>query len=300
MTVVPIRTRWIDEHGKEGDLLTRVGRLGDDMRVFALHTLGWVRIQDIKLYREIEFDPQAVSPETIATVLRVIHEFEGDPAKSLLRASAYTGHSWVSESVMGSDIDMLSEWISSVAEFGQIPAIPSALSVTDLGDSVITSDRDPVLQQIVGTWRESGGRLDWSPTGMGTAAPWGGPRPEVNVKILSRTGDGEIVFSAYQPSLTALWEPNTFSRFVHSRVLERVPDRALAQRVVRSAVRTLASGLPRAERFVGPCLRSDGSVVELDWMRVSLPMRMSGSRETDSVLVFCRRLTEEERRRVNG
>lgn len=300
MTAVPIRTRWIDEYGKEGNLLTRVGRLGDDMRVFALHTLGWVRIQDIKNYREVEFDPQAVSRETIDTVLRVIQEFPGDPTRSLVKASAFTGQSWVSEAAIGADIDTLLQWISAVAEFGRVPTIPAALTVTDLADAAIMSDRDPVLRQIVGAWREADGRLDWSLSNPEAPMPWGGPRPEANVKILSRTGDGEIVFSAYQPSLTALWEPKTFGRFVHSRVLERVPDRALAQRVVRSAVRTLASGLPRAERFVGPCLRSDGSVVELDWMRVSLPMRLGGSKDADSVLVFCRRLSEDERRRASG
>lgn len=300
MTAVPIRTRWIDERGGDGDLLARVGRLGNDVRIFALHTLGWARIQDIKSYREIEFDPQAVGRKTIETVLRVVQQFEGDPSRALLKASAYTGNSWISQSATGGEIDTLLQWISSVAEFGREQTVPTALSVTDMGDAAIAGDCDPVLRAIVGAWQETGGRLDWSGSSPWVTMPWGGPRPASNVKILQRDADGEIVFSAYQPSLTALWEPTTFGRFVHSRVLERVPDRALAQRVVRSAVRTLSSGAPRAERFVGPCLRSDGSVVDLDWMRVSLPAKSISSTDFDSVIVFCRRFTEEERRRVSG
>lgn len=300
VTVVAIKTRWIDASGRDGDLERKVGRLGDDTRLFALHTLGWIRVQEILRHLEIEFDPRATHPATIAGLLKMVRGFERTSTLLSVKASAYTGGSWITYTCAEGEIDGLVDWVWAITEFGGAPTIPSAISVSDLPDRMITSDPDQTLRCLLDTWRVTGGRLDLSTPNPWLIASWGGPRPGSNLKVLRRDRDGQLVFGPYQPSLTALWEPGTFGRFVDARVLESVPDRALAQCVVRSASRTLAAGQPRAERFSGPCLRSDGNVEELDWMRVSLPTATSAGGEVDSLIVFCRRLSVDERNRMSG
>ena len=305
MAIVVIKSRWIDDHGEEADLQRKVGRLGDDVRLFALHTLGWVRVQEIVRYREVEFDPRAVRPRSIAALISMVRGFDDAPGPWLLKASAYTGQSWSSLTCSDQDIERLIEWISAMAEFGRDPTVPTAIDVTELSGESIMQDTDPVLRAVIGRWREAEGRLDLSMSGPWTNPSWA-PRPGSNTKILQRGRDGAVVFCTYQPSLTPLWEPGTVARFIHSRVLEGVPDRALAQRVVRSTLRTLAAGMPRAERFRGPCLRSDGTVENLDWLRVSLPASSGGhgprsaAGELDSVVVYCRRMPADEQHRMSG
>lgn len=300
MTIAGLGSRWIDGNGGEGDLKRTVGRLGDDIRLFALHTLGWIHVQQVLRYIEIEFDPRATHPASIAGLLRMVRGRERASSLSFVKASAYTGRSWVTYTCTEREIDSLAAWIWAVAEFGGGPSIPSAITVSDLPDQMIANDSDPVLHCVLDTWRDAGGRLD-----PGSPTPWtmgscSGPRPGSNLKVLRRDRDAQIVFSAYQPSLTPLWEPAVFGRFVDARVMECVPDRALAQHVVRSALRTLAAGQPRAERFAGPCLRSDGTVEDLDWMRISLPTASTAAGEFDSLIVFCRRLSVDERKRMAG
>lgn len=298
VAVVPVNTRWIDETGGVGDVGRKVGRLGEDVRVFALHTLGWIRIQEIIRYREIEFDPRAVRPRSIEALIDTIRSFGDEGAMPwLAKVSAHTGHSWISITSSEKDTERLIEWIKAMAEVGSEPDVPAALEVSDLPENLIVRDQDPALRALVDRWRDSSGHLDLS-----SAGSWASilaPRRGGNLKVLRREASGAIVFCAYQPSLTPLWDAPIMRRFVQARVLEQVPDRALAQRVVRSAVRTLASGQPRAERFTGPCLRSDGSVEHLDWMRVSLPASSIGD-DLDTVVVFCRRMPEPEPQRMSG
>lgn len=294
MTVVEVTTRWLDERGEEADLNAKVGRLGDDVRLFALHTLGWIRIGAISRWYEFEFDPRAVRPATVLALIAFAREISRFERPWLVKASAYTGHSWVNIVCSDQESDRLVDWIKFMAEFGREPGVPSALQVSELSAAMIERDADPVLCGILGRWRETSGRLDFQELAAGRQ-----PRAGSNVKALRVGSDGSIVFAAYRPSTTALWGPSTFGRFLHSRVIETVPDRALAQRVVRSAVQTLAGGRPRAERFTGPCLRSDGSVEQLDWMRVSLPNRASVDGH-DGLIVYCRRLAEDAERRLSG
>ncbi|MEQ8814178.1 MAG: hypothetical protein RLO51_04195 [Thalassobaculum sp.] len=300
MTIAAIESRWIDGSGGRGDLERLVGRLGNDIRQFALHTLGWIRVQEVLGYLEIEFDPRATHPASIAALLSMVRGFERASTLSFVKASAYTGRSWVAYTCTGREIDGLAEWIWAVAEFGGAPIVPSAITVSDLPDRAIANESDPDLRYVLGTWRMTGGRLDLGEPSPWPMKSWSGPRPYVNLKVLRRDCDGQIVFGAYRPALTSLWETEVSDRFVDARVTESVPDRALAQCVVRSALRTLAGGQPLAERFAGPCLRSDGSVEELDWMRISLPTASSATGELDSLIVFCRILSLEERKQMIG
>lgn len=295
MAVVEVTTRWLDERGEEADLKAKVGRLGDDVRLFALHTLGWIRIGAISRWYEFEFDPRAARPATVLGLIAFAGEISRFERPWVVKANAYTGQSWVSIVCSDQESDRLVDWIKFMAEFGQEPpAVPSALQVSELSASMIERDGDPVLCGILGRWRETSGRLDFEELVLA-----GQPRAGSNVKALRVASDGSLVFSAYRPSTTALWAPSTFGRFLHSRVIEAVPDRALAQQVVRSAIQTLAGGRPRAERFTGPCQRSDGSVEELDWMRVSLPIH-SFVDGHDALIVYCRRMAADAERRLSG
>ena len=300
VTISAIESRWIDENGGQGDLERSVGRLGDDVRLFALHTLGWIRIQEVLRYIEIEFDPRATHPASIAALITMVRGLQRASRLSFVKASAYTGRSWITYTGTEREIDSLADWIWAVAEFGGTPTIPSAIEVCDLSDRTIASSSDSDLQRLLDTWRTTGGALDLCGLNPWPMKSWNGPRPGSNLKILRRDRDGRISFGAYQPSLTSLWEPNVSDRFVDARVEEAVPDRALGQAVVRSASRTLAAGQPRAERFTGPCLRSDGTIEELDWLRVSLPTASTASGEFDSLIVFCRRLSADEQKRMVG
>lgn len=257
-------------------------------------------MQKILRYLEIEFDPRATHPASIAALLKMVRGLERASTLSFVKASAYTGGSWVTHTCTEREIDGLADWIWAVSEFGGAPTIPSAIKISGLPDRAIAGDPDPDLRRVLDAWRDAGGRLDLNSPNPWPMKAWRGPRPGVNLKILRRDRDGQIAFGAYQPSLTPLWEPAVFGRFVDARVMESVPDRALAQCVVRSSLRTLAGGQPRAERLIGPCLRSDGSVEERDWMRVSLPTASSADGEFDSLIVFCRRLSVDERKRSTG
>lgn len=295
-----IKTYWIDERGRHGDLEEKVGRIGDDVRRFALHSLGWIRVQELGSCREIEFDPRAARPDAIAALVLLVRRLARGPSRSLVRVRAYTGTAWIAESSAGYPADRLVDWIRATAGFGHRPEIPPTIDAHDLPDGALLVDPDPVLRAVIEIWRNAAGRLDLSATSPWVTMPWGGPRLRSNIKVLARNPGGEIAILVYQPSLTPLWGADTIDGFVSAPVLSCVPDRGLAHRVVRSAIRTLVSAKPRAECFAGPCLRSDGSVEDIKWIRISLPMASMAGGDMDSLVVFCRRLSVDEQDRWYG
>jgi len=299
VTLASVNTRWIDENGEVADLLARVGRLGDDVRTFALHTMGWIRVQEIVRFREIEFDPRIASPAAIRGLVAMITQLHSEDSRWVVQASVYTGRSWVHH--CEHDVGRLVEWIEGMSALGSTrPVVPSALDVIDMGEPNATRDRDPILTAVMDAWRSNEGRISWSPTDPFVRMPWG-ERPGTNVKVLLREeASRAIVFGSYFPARTSLWSEGTVRRFHHARVLEQVPDRALAAKVVQSADLTLDRNRPRSERLKGLVRRSDGDVVHMDWMRVSFPALFDGATVPNAVIVFCQTLTVDERRRATS
>lgn len=284
----------------EADLLGRVGRLGDDVRIFALHTLGWIRIQEILRFREIEFDPRVASPAAIQGLIQSIARLNSEDSRWIVQASVYTGQTWMHRA--DHDIERLIEWIEGISALGSTrPTIPSALDVIDLGEPNPSRDTDPTLAAVADAWRACNGRITSSPSDPFARMPWG-EHPGRNVKVLIREETSRaIVFGPYFPvRTTSLWNLGTVRRFHNGRVLEQVPDRALAAKVVQSAEVTLDRNLPRSERLKGLCRRSDGSVVHMDWMRVSFPAYLDDAGDPNAVIVFCQTLAVDERLRANS
>lgn len=299
MSLASVNTRWINEDGEEADLLSRVGRLGDDVRIFALHSMGWIRIQEIVRFREIEFDPRVVSPAAVRGLIALISQLHSKDSQWIVQASVYTGQTWMNR--CEHDVVRLIEWIEGVVALCSAqPTIPSALDVVDLGEPRPGADQDPMLRDVVAAWKASNGRIAWSPTDPFVQMPWG-ESPGRNVKVLIREDTSRaIVFGSYFPLRTSLWSEGTVKRFHHARVMEQVPDRALAAKVVQSAEVTLERNQPRSERLKGLCRRSDGSVVHMDWMRVSFPAYLDGASDPNAVIVFCQTLAVDERRRATS
>jgi len=291
MTVAAVKTYWIDERGRPAELLERVGRLGDDVATFAVHTMGWVRVQEIVRYWEIELDPRAVQPASIATLCDMVRQFGRHGSPWLARVRAYNGVDWLSSSTVGStaqSADELVAWIEAVVRFGRDPQIPCALDVTDLGEPDLgRRTDDPMLDEIASAWRGTRGEISSTPADPFMHMRWA-PLPCRSVKVLVRdTPSAALVFASYFPASTEFWTEGTVRRFRFGRVSEEVPDRALAANVIASAEATLISRRPRSERVRGLVRRSDASVVHADWERISLPACLDSAKTPNAVIVYC-------------
>lgn len=290
MPVASVNTRWIDENGHDADLRARTGRLGNDIALFAVHTMGWIRVQEIVRFWDIEFDPRAVQPAAVASLCGLVRRLNMQSLPWAARVRAYDGADWLVHTIFAQcrdDVDKLIEWIEAIARFGQDPLVPSALEVADLGEPDLTRKDDPMLAEIASAWRDTGGAIAADPADPFMQMRWK-PLPCRSVKVLARSApSGALVFASYFPARTELWAEGTVRRFQHARVCEEVPDRALAAKVVESAEATLAQRRVRSERVRGPVRRSDGSVVHVDWQRISLPACLDGAAVPNAVIVYC-------------
>lgn len=71
-----VSTRWIGRDGGDEDLKARVGRLGDDVSVFAVHTLGWIQLLEIARFLEVRLDPRATSAAAVAALDALLYRIE--------------------------------------------------------------------------------------------------------------------------------------------------------------------------------------------------------------------------------
>jgi hypothetical protein len=290
MAFAPVNTYWIDEEGREADLYARVGRRGDDVATFALHTMGWVRLQEIVRYWEIEFDPRATQPAAIASLCDLVRRLSTRSSPWMATVRVFNGADWLIHSTFGSgsdEADKLIGWIEAVAHFGWVPRVPSGLGVFDLGEPNLNRIDDSMLSEIAAAWQSARGEIRSSAEDPFMNMRWA-PLPRRSVKVLVRDVPSKaLVFASYFPACTELWAERTVRRFRYGRVVEEVPDRALAAKVIESAETTLAQGRPRAERLKGLVQKSDASVVHVDWERISLPARLDGAAKPNAVIVYC-------------
>lgn len=277
-----VSTRWIGRDGRDEDLKARVGRLGDDVSVFAVHTLGWIQVLEIARFLEVRFDPRATSAAAVSSLDEELYALERNAAPWLVKISAFNGKTWVETT--DTDAARLSRFVHDCMGFCDRPDVPNALRTRRLGETALGRIDDPLVRRILAAWRETGGRIEREQVAAASTGTSG------NVKMLRVLDDKSLVFDHYRASITGPWDNATWTRFAGKDVRGAVPDRALADAVDRSARRVLEGTSPLLEHWVGPILTSKG-VAHYDWLRASFPLRLDGSRpgehETGGVLVVC-------------
>ncbi|MEQ9329899.1 hypothetical protein [Thalassobaculum sp.] len=276
-----VHTRWIGRDGRDEDLKSRVGRLGDDVSVFAIHTLGWIQVLEIARFLEIRFDPRATGPAAIAALDGLLYSLERSETPWLVKMHVFNGKTWIETT--DTDAARLSRFVHDCVSFCERPDVPSALRTEILGDGEFRHLADPLIDRISAAWRGHGGRIDhelMAEVGSGTYG---------NVKMLTLLDDNRLVFNHYRASITGPWDNATWASFSGRDVRQAVPDRALADAVDRSARRVLAGAAPMLEHWSGPILTSKGAAM-YDWLRASFPVQLRDGRGRDggtTVLVVC-------------
>ncbi|NQW12481.1 MAG: hypothetical protein HQ481_21660 [Alphaproteobacteria bacterium] len=259
-----INTRWIDRDGRDGDLRVRVGRLGDDISDFALHTLGWIRVLEIERFKEIRFDPRASGDGAAEFAKEEIRRSARLDEPWLMKIEIYSGRDWVE--CVDTDADRLTRFVENCLDFCREPQFPIGLKVEALDAEKINQLRHPMIQRVVQEWRRKQGRFD---AGLQSILH---QVTEGNTKLLRLGQDGRIAFQDYhRPANSGPWDPATWSQFSGATVSSVVPDRSLAVVVEKSARTALDSALPQLERCHGPLLTSKGVMI-YDWMRASFPV----------------------------
>lgn len=278
-----VSTRWIGRDGRDEDLKARVGRLGDDVSIFAIHTLGWIQLLEIARFLEIRFDPRATGAAAVAAVDNLLYDLEGSAAPWLVKIQAFNGRSWVETT--DTDAARLSRFVHDCMGFCERADVPTALRARTLGDATLSRLDDPLIRRVLAVWRATGGRIGQDVLADAGSAAYG------NVKMLRLLDDDSLVFQHYRASITGPWDSATWTRFAGRDVRGAVPDRALAEAVDRSARRVLAGTEPVLEHWVGPILTSKG-VAHYDWFRASFPIQADTADahapgQSGAVLVVC-------------
>jgi|GEM_PF-938929 len=276
-----VRTRWIGRDGSEQDLKSRVGRLGDDVSVFALHTLGWIQILEIARFLEIRFDPRATGPAAIAALDDLLYTLDRSETPWLVKIHVFNGKAWVETT--DTDAARLSRFVHDCFSFCERPDVPSALRTEILSDSAFRRLDDPLIERISAAWQDTGGRIDHDLMANVSSGTYG------NVKLLTLLDDQRLVFHHYRASITGPWDNATWANFSGRDVRQAVPDRALADAVDRSARQVLAGAAPMLEHWSGPILTSKGAAM-YDWLRASFPVHLGDNRireDAGTVLVVC-------------
>ncbi len=276
-----VHTRWIGRDGRDQDLKARVGRLGDDVSVFALHTLGWIQIMEIARFLEIRFDPRATGPDAISSLDDLLFTLDRSETPWLVKMHVFNGKTWMETT--DTDASRLSRFVHDCFSFCERPDVPSALRTEVLGDAVFQRIDDPLIRRISAAWRGKAGRIDQALMAEIGAGTYG------NVKMLTLLDDNRLVFNHYRASITGPWDNDTWIGFSGRDVRQAVPDRALANAVDRSARQVLAGAAPMLEHWSGPILTSKGAAM-YDWLRASFPVQHGNSHNRQgagTVLVVC-------------
>lgn len=263
-----ILTHWIDGTGAFADLKARVGRLGDDVAAYALHTLGWVRVVQISRYSEFSFDSRSIRVAALEAAIELIGRQARFEGHQLVRVEVFDGRNWLHHT--SSNVD---ELVAFTRHFGnQAAATESPTPV--LNQVPYSIDRvwtmgDPQVRSLAEAWRQSGGRLTAAlETAMSRDCP------DRCIKIMVPSGP-TFRFDRYRNSRTGPWDRDVWNRFQGETIQEAVPDPNLAKSVAQSGEFVLRSRLPRLERCRGPVLASEG-VRDFAWYRLSLPVWQPG------------------------
>lgn len=262
-----IVTLWIDGTGVFVDIKDRLGRLGDDVAAYALHTLGWVRIIQIAGYSEFGFDARSVHAAAFDAMVDAIERQSRANSLHLLRVEVFDGQEWQHQT---------SADPRQVVRFAQHvrTQVAGSTETTILHQIPYSIDRiwglgDPQIRAVADAWRASSGVLSAT---LDTAITRDCPDRSVKVMVPAGT---TFRFDRYRSSRTGPWDRTVWNGFQGNTVQSVVPDPVLAQAVTRTGELVLRSGLPRLERCRGPVLASDG-LRDFAWYRLSLPVWRPG------------------------
>ncbi|MDF1790872.1 MAG: hypothetical protein P1U88_03135 [Thalassobaculaceae bacterium] len=269
--LIGITTHWIDESGQVADLAAKLGRLGEDVSEFAIHTMGWIRCTTIGAFEEYSFDTRSVRIGALDTLLhRLTHE-EAQTSDSLrLRCIEVTtplGTTKISD-------DRPSRLISLVLKCMEIadPRSPQdSIRRGRLDVASLTSLGDPVANKLIAAWRESSGAL-----GAPVSEFLADRGIERSIKVMVPHGETFRLLS-YKGSPNAPWDPATWRGFQGGTLDQVVPDRGMIESVKASTRSALDAREPVVEHCEGVVLASDG-LKEFEWYRISVPVDLPKSR----------------------
>ncbi|WP_156907249.1 hypothetical protein [Thalassobaculum salexigens] len=261
--LIGITTQWIDESGRVADLAAKLGRLGEDVSEFAIHTMGWIRCTSIGAFEEYSFDARSVHTQALTTLLdRLVSDTT--PSTTRLRCIEVTtarGTTKISD-------DRPDRMVSLVLKCMEIvnPRAPKdSIRRGRMDSSGIAALDDPVAARLIAAWKASGATLRAPILDLMTD-------PSINRGIKVMVPHGETFrLMRYHGSPNAPWDPATWRAFEGGTLDQVVPDRGMIESVKASTRTALAIREPLVEFCEGVILASQG-LKEFQWYRISLPV----------------------------
>lgn len=267
--LIGITTQWIDEGGEITDLAVKLGRLGEDVSEFAIHTMGWIRCTSIGAFEEYSFDTRSVHLGSLNALLRRLTAApSGGTETPRLRCIEVTtgfGTTKISD-------DRPSRLVSLVRKCMEIadPRTPQdAIRRARMEMSALTSLRDDLATNLIHAWRDAGGVLRAPVSELLSDQ---GIRRSIKVMV---PHDDTFRLLSYKGSPNAPWDPATWRGFEGATLDQVVPDRGMIESVKASTRSALAAREPLIELCEGMVLASDG-LKELEWYRISVPVDLPG------------------------
>lgn len=262
-----IATRWIDGSGAFADMEARLGRMGDDVAAYALHTLGWVRIIQISRYSELGFDARTVRDAAVEAAIEIVGRQSRADGHRLLRIEVFDGCEWLHQT--GSEAKPLIAFIrhsrAQIAGDGGTAILHQVPYSFDR----IWALGDPQVRAVAAAWRAAGGRMT-AELDVAIARDC----PDRSVKVMVPDGNS-FRLDRYRSSRTGPWDRTVWNRFLGHTLHSVVPDPMLSSSVTKSGDLVLRTRTPRLERCRGPVLASAGPR-DFAWYRLSLPVWKPG------------------------
>lgn len=263
--LIGITTQWIDDDGQVADLAEKLGRLGEDVSEFAIHTMGWIRCTTIGAFEEYSFDTRSVHLSALNTLLdRLTADPMTAPESLRLRCIEVTttfGTTKISD-------DRPNRLISLVLKCMELanPRTPQdSIRRGRMDLSTLTSLGDDVANRLIAAWRDAGGVLDSRVSDV--LADEGLKR---SIKVMVPYGDTFRLLS-YKGSPTGPWDAATWRSFEGGTLDQVVPDRGMIESVKASTRSALYAREPVVELCEGIVLAS-GGLKEFAWYRTSIPV----------------------------
>lgn len=262
-----IETIWISESAVGEDFVAAFrpldGLVRDEMTVFAVHSMGWVQVENFSGVVNVTFDARSIQEETLGNLVEYLASHKDGGATRLFRFNIYTGRSWYRQT--STDLVQFVESMLQISEFTGVPLVPSAIRTESMKLDALDGIADPAMRELFALWR-SGGRSREALEPFLTRKLF-----HRSVKVLVRDGTS-YVFDRYSMDPKAPWDPRTRERFWRRRIEDAVPDRGLARNVAVAADAALAAGGPSLEHCAGPIRSAQRQIGVYDWFRLTLPI----------------------------
>ena len=269
--LIGITTRWIDDSGNGADLAAKLGRLGEDVSDFAIHTMGWIRCTAIGAFEEYSFDARSVHVKGLTALLHRLVDAQAAEATRLrcIEVTTSRGTTKISD-------DRPDRMISLVLKCMEIanPRAPrDSIRRGRMDNAALLSLQDPVVARLIAAWQASGAALRSPILELMTDAG-------INRGIKVMVPQGETFqLMRYHGSPNAPWDPATWRGFEGGTLDQVIPDRGMIESVQASTRTALSLNEPLVEFCEGVILASDG-LKEYQWYRISLPVDLPADRRS--------------------